>query len=82
VSGSSTFYFSSNSSFIVRHTLADSAFPDKALKMPQFNLQEEVIAISNPADLSLYSIENELDLDSLSAREVDDALESESSLCP
>lgn len=46
--------------------------------MPQFNLQEEVIAISNPADLSLYSIENELDLDSLSAKEVDDALESES----
>lgn len=47
--------------------------------MPQFNLQEEVIAISNPADLSLYSIDNELDLDSLSAKEVDDALESESS---
>lgn len=45
--------------------------------MPQFNLQEEVIAISNPADLPLYSIENELDLDSLSAREVDDVLESE-----
>lgn len=45
--------------------------------MPQFNLQEEIIAISNPADLSLYPITNELDLDNLSAREVDDALESE-----
>jgi hypothetical protein len=45
--------------------------------MPHFNLQEEVLAISNPADLSLYSITNELDLESLSAREVDDALESE-----
>lgn len=44
--------------------------------MPHFNLQEEVLAISNPADLSLYSIANELDLESLSAREVDDALES------
>lgn len=45
--------------------------------MPHFNLQEEVLAISNPADLSLYSIANELDLESLTAREVDDALESE-----
>ena len=45
--------------------------------MPHFNLQEEVLAISNPADLSLYSIANELDLESLSAKEVDDALESE-----
>ncbi|GHJ88861.1 hypothetical protein NliqN6_5263 [Naganishia liquefaciens] len=43
--------------------------------MPHFSLQEEVLAISNPADLSLYSIANELDLESLSAKEVDDALE-------
>ncbi|KAJ9119100.1 hypothetical protein QFC22_003591 [Naganishia vaughanmartiniae] len=44
--------------------------------MPHFNLQEEILAISNPIDLPLYSISNELDLESLDAKEVDQALES------
>lgn len=46
--------------------------------MPHFNLQEEILAISNPIDLPLYSISNELDLDTLDAKEVDQALESRS----
>ncbi|KAJ9103245.1 hypothetical protein QFC21_002668 [Naganishia friedmannii] len=44
--------------------------------MPHFNLQEETLAISNPVDLPLYSISNELDVESLDAKEVDHALES------
>jgi hypothetical protein len=44
--------------------------------MPHFNLQEEILAISNPIDLPLYSFSNELDLESLDAKEVDQALES------
>src|SRR5689334_3594357 len=41
--------------------------------MAEFNLQEEILSL---ADLSLYQIPNELDVENSSLRELDDALES------